>query len=390
MRAKGNKVIRVGVIGASGYAVEMLELFRARLHRMEIVGLFAIGQDEAGVGIAKRFGIPVFFDFEKFMLAMSDLAEVVYNASPPHAHVSTTRAAIDVGLAVWLEKPPVTTQADFTLLLDSIEQRQARVEVCFNNLYNPVLIDLGKALSRGQFGRVRAIHTIGGFMRDRHYFNRNTWSGRIEKMGVLIRDGSLSNALSHSVANALFLGRSNQLFDSIANWQGNLYRVLSPESEDTVSLEATGASGISYTFNLSLVVDAPIPPTNIIDTEAGLIYFKNYRTIEYAEGFDSSSLGILKQTELDDDVRCYMLSALCESHLGQRNPAVTFGDTSPFVSFLESVYSTATVDCLELNNEPDASVEMGRFIRENLVHASKQGASVDLREQLNFAQLDRV
>lgn len=347
------KPLKIGILGGSNYAAEMLDLMHLRINGLEVTALCCLEKTEPAAQLAAQLRIQTFQSSTSFFQHAKSHCDIIYNALPPHLHASYSIEALSLRIPVWLEKPPVTTLEDYNILLHAIRHNQLPVFTCFNNLYNPTLNALKQELLSGKFGRIREIHTIGGFCRKPAYFKRSSWAGKVSiNDDTIIRDGSFSNALSHAVVNALFLAGSNiESLDSFELLSCHRIRSLSSESEDTAIFEGLGSKGCRFTFNLSLVLEDAIPPCNRIVTDKAVFLFQNYEQV-LLEHIGGNSCRYTIPT-VARDVRIDMLEELRDKTFAISYPSEDFERILPFVSLIEQIYAadTVTVDYSKIRSK---------------------------------------
>ena len=112
---------------------------------------------EAARAIAKGHSPPpqVFADWED-ALAVKSLDAVII-ATPHHLLAPITRRAIELGLAVLVEKPAGLSAAELEGLASFARERSALVRVGFNHRYHPAFREIHSLRSREDFGELMFI-----------------------------------------------------------------------------------------------------------------------------------------------------------------------------------------------------------------------------------------
>ncbi len=127
-------VIRLATIGTS----TITERFIEAVSRVDGVAVeIAYSRDlDRGRAFAERTGIP---DAVDDLAALAGRVDAVYVGSPNGAHAAQARAAIDLGLHVFLEKPATPTSEEFAELVSYAAERGVVVFEGMRNAYDPGL-----------------------------------------------------------------------------------------------------------------------------------------------------------------------------------------------------------------------------------------------------------
>jgi len=90
------------------------------------------------------------------MIETADLDAVVI-AAPTTAHAALTRAAIDRGLPILVEKPLAATVAEGIELVTAARARDVPLQVGHVERFNPAVLELGRRLENGWLGTLYSI-----------------------------------------------------------------------------------------------------------------------------------------------------------------------------------------------------------------------------------------
>lgn len=214
--------------------------------------------------------------------------DVVTLPTPIPLHAAQHAAVVAAGAACYLEKPPSLWWPEFQGMLerDVIARRQTHVG--FNFVGDPFRFDLKRRILCGEFGALRTATLCALWPRDRAYFQRNGWAGRLYRKGQWILDSCIGNALAHYVQNLLFWcgTREVESVGEVANVQASLFRAHPIESFDTVFLRAAMANGATVRIAASHAADAQSFEKETLTFEKATIRFANWRTatIEFSDG----------------------------------------------------------------------------------------------------------
>jgi predicted dehydrogenase len=108
---------------------------------------------------AERFGVERTFEDADAMLAAVDLDAAVI--AVPHAlHAPITRACLQRGLHVLLEKPMTIDPADAYELVDLADRLGLQIVVGYAYHYNPQVLAVRSAIAQGRIGELEAVSCL--------------------------------------------------------------------------------------------------------------------------------------------------------------------------------------------------------------------------------------
>lgn len=145
-------MVRVALIGTSMISHQFAESSR-RVPGLQLAGVLSRDADRAAA-VAQQIGAPQSWSDIEEMLASPDV-DAVYVASPNSLHHAQCRAALQAGKHVLVEKPAVTTAAEFMELIALAESQGVVLFEGMRNAHDP-----GMALVREllpQVGTVRRV-----------------------------------------------------------------------------------------------------------------------------------------------------------------------------------------------------------------------------------------
>lgn len=250
--------LRLGLVGAGGYGTRHLEA-------LDTIG----GRSNARlVAVADPFPgkLPQLAEKEirgyasmEQMLDGEELDAVII-AAPIPRHFSMTKLALDHGLHVYLEKPPVPLiqQLDELIALDGGE----RVCVGFQLVHSEPIHHLKQIIAGGKLGKLVSIRGGGSAPRRRSYYTRAAWAGRMTLHGEPVFDGPMTNALAHVLQNIMYLGGTEEnSYASPREIRAELYRGAEIESYDSSCVKGFLDSGASFFFAATHASREIIPHT---------------------------------------------------------------------------------------------------------------------------------
>lgn len=247
---------RVAVAGIGGFARDhhqaLCELENEQLLR--VVGTSDprerdLGPIKAQFDFAGR-GVAVFDDFSAMLDAGCDWVTL---STPIPLHAPMHAACVQRRLPCYLEKPPTLDPAELEEMIALDARADRQTQVGFIYVYEPERIRLKERLLRGEFGRLERVSVLGLWPRDRAYYERNSWAGRLRAGDSLVLDSCMGNAMAHYVHNVLFFAG----IDRLDSWGGcrrveaRLLRANPIEGADTVVLRGESEADIEIRLGLT-------------------------------------------------------------------------------------------------------------------------------------------
>ncbi len=265
---------QLALIGISGYGRIHLQLARECRDRGEadIVAATVINPAEEAENIAelRAHGTEIFSDYPAMLHARRGRIDLCLIPTGIHWHARMTIAALEAGANVLVEKPLAGSTADVAAIR-AAEQRAGRfVAVGFQDFHDPGTAWLKGELQRGAIGEVRSVRFLGLWPRDRAYFTRNDWAGRLQVGGVPVFDSPLNNAFAHFVMLSLFFANP----DARAAWRMQLddveiFRAHDIESFDTCVVTSHIPGGARLWFGATHACRETVEPEIDIHGTAG-------------------------------------------------------------------------------------------------------------------------
>lgn len=341
-----SKVIHLGIIGMGGFAGSHHDAVKRLEEQGECRLICACDPNPAGFEDRIREwdlpgrGVAIFDDYKDMLDACRDRLDLVIIPTPVHLHALMHRACVELGLPVYLEKPPTLDHAELDEMLVVEDRASKLTNVGFNFIIDSQRQRLKRRILSGEFGVVRLVCFRGLWPRPVSYFQRNTWAGRLVLDGQLVLDSCMGNAMAHYVHNTLFWAGSEELFSwgEISEVTAELYRAHDIQGMDTVFARAKIERGPDVQMALSHACDgAPQNPKWVVCDDAVIRYTtgRGYE-IEWKDG----------RTETGEpDMRV----GLCDNLLGYLaylrgdvdRPLTRLIDSRPFVHCCDLVYVAA-------------------------------------------------
>lgn len=346
--------VRIAIIGMGGFAGVHHDVVRkleasglCRLHCTCDPAMASFTERQEKLDFLPR-QVRLFTDYVQMLDACRGELDVVTVPTPIPLHAPMHRAAVERGLAVYLEKPPTVNWRELEAML-AVEQRAAKAtNVGFNYIIEAERQELKARLVAGEFGRVRRVTVLGRWPRPTTYYERAGWAGRLDLHGGLVLDSPMGNAMAHLVHNALFWAGADALWSwaAVAAVQAELYRAHAIQGTDTVFLTAALAGGAELRLAMTHACDgAAANEETVVCERATLCYALDVGAspavrrirIHWQDGREE-----VRELPFPDyvieNVRAYL-----EYVLGRRDrPLTRLVDSRPFVHLNNLAYIAAT------------------------------------------------
>jgi len=265
-------MISACIIGISGFGKTHYEdlMREVDARRCRLVGATVINQDEEREKCSelRRIGCPLFTDYRAMLDACTGRAEICFIPTGIHQHRDMTVAALDRGINVFVEKPLAATLEEVRAIQDAERRSGKFAAVGYQVFYGRETHFMKDLLLSGRLGSLRSIKSLGLWPRDRAYYARNRWAGRLRADDRWVLDSPFNNALSHQLALMCFLaGDSPHTAARLRTVQAELYHAYEIESADTASLRIVTSRDLPITFVVSHCSEAWVNPDITIEAE---------------------------------------------------------------------------------------------------------------------------
>lgn len=329
--------VRIGIIGMGGFAAWHHNVV-ARLEEKGLAKLIctcdpqtaAFTVEQQTWRLADRH-VSVFNHYRQMLDACHRDLDLLVVPTPINLHAEMHRAGVELGIPVYLEKPPTL---DYLELEDMIRRdRQARKSslVGFNFIIEKPRLALKQRILSGEFGAVTGTTLMAHWPRPADYFRRNSWAGRLMMDDRVVLDSCFGNANAHFVHNMLFWAGGPELFSwaQISAVRAELYRAHAIEGADTFFVEADTANGATMRFAVTHACAGQSLHCETVICERA--------EIRYIVGQHAEVRWLDGRTERIDIGR---FDGLMDNHIEYHRylrgeidrPATSLGDSRPFVA----------------------------------------------------------
>lgn len=174
----------------------------AQVHAKSVAGmenarLVAVADicPEKAEAMGDAYGAKAYYDLEE-MLAKEEI-DVLHICTPHYLHVPMAIRALNAGINVFMEKPPVINSAQWEELKQTVEQckGKSRLGLCFQNRFNDSVQYVKAKLSEGVYGKVLGVRGMVTWNRGMDYYRSNDWRGKLATEG----GGALINQSIHTL-----------------------------------------------------------------------------------------------------------------------------------------------------------------------------------------------
>lgn len=285
MLAIGMRPITVAVAGLGGFAGQ---------HHAALAALEKEGECRV-IATCDPNGVAMLAEADPYDLAGREIAlyprleellathrpELVTLPTPIPLHAVQHQAVLQAEAACYLEKPPTLDLEEFEAMAARDAKARFQTQVGFNFVGDPFRRALQARVQAGEFGSLRTATLAAVWPRDRAYYGRNDWAGRLRVGEQWVQDSPLGNAISHYVQNLLSWASATE----VQGVESLLYRAHKIESFDTAFVRARAGETELRIALTHLGIDATFEHETL-HFERATVRFANWRaaTIEHADG----------------------------------------------------------------------------------------------------------
>lgn len=193
-------------------------------------------------------GAKHYTDYEQ-MLGEHPEADFVVIATPIAAHKPMCIRALRAGFHVIVEKPPAVTVQDIDEMIAAQRESGRLCQVNFQNTSGAAFRNLLDRLNAGEIGRITHVTGVGMWKRQRSYYERTRWAGKLVCDGQFVLDGTINNPFAHLMHNCLLAAGSGDAAAAAPEWvQAELYHANEIEGDDVSCVRFGTVGGVSVHF----------------------------------------------------------------------------------------------------------------------------------------------
>jgi len=295
-----------------------------------------------------RDGVEVFPSLDAMLVVAPD---VVTLPTPIPLHAEQHAAVVAAEAACYLEKPPSLWWPEYVAMATRDEGARVPTQVGFNFVGDPFRQALKRRILDGEFGPLQEVTFLGLWPRERAYYTRNDWAGRLRTGGHPVFDSPFGNAMAHYVQNLLFWGGEPVAkVETVRAWLARAHLI---ESCDTGFVAARLAGGVILRLGVTHAGTETADRETLVLRDAR-VTFPNWRTarIDGADG----------RTEiLESDVRDQgeMLRRNFEEYFavvrGERPaPTTSLAESASFVRLCGLAFASSEIRTLTSDSADEA------------------------------------
>ena len=187
--------MKAGIVGCGAISA-MHAAALANMEGTDIAGAADIKPERAQAFCDKYGGNP-YSSLEE--LLKNEKPDVLHICTPHYLHVPMAELAAGAGCAVFTEKPPVISRAQWQRLCDV--GKQIPLGICFQNRYNDSVLYIKELLAKGNPGKFLGARALLTWSRDAGYYIESGWRGSLETEG----GGVLINQAIHTMDLLVYL-----------------------------------------------------------------------------------------------------------------------------------------------------------------------------------------
>ncbi|MDF2661909.1 MAG: oxidoreductase domain protein [Paenibacillus sp.] len=269
----------VGIGGFGSYHVKtMLGLAGEGLLDIVAFAELNIGAYRETYDALTASGAKHYTDYEE-MLGAHPEADFVVIATPIAAHKPMCIRALRSGFHVIVEKPPAVTVQDIDEMIAAQRESGRLCQVNFQNTSGTAFRQLLDRLNAGAIGRITDVTGVGMWKRQRSYYERTRWAGKLVCDGQFVLDGTINNPFAHLMHNCLLAAGSGDAAASAPDWvQAELYHANEIEGDDVSCVRIGTARGVNVHFYAMLCHERnDAPSISIQGTEGEALWHYDNR-----------------------------------------------------------------------------------------------------------------
>jgi UDP-N-acetyl-2-amino-2-deoxyglucuronate dehydrogenase len=290
-----------------------------------------------------------FYSNYEVMLEKEDL-DCVHICLPHYLHYPVTKACVEKGVHVFLEKP-LGLNSDEGLALVNLEEKSkdVKIGVCLQNRNNESFEKLQEIISTGEYGPIKGVKGLVAWFRPKEYYDVQPWRGQWKYAGggVMINQALHTLDLMQLVGGEIeyIRGSVDQLLD---------YEI---EVEDTASARIqfkNGAKGLFFATNAN-ADNSSVELEVLFDKERFII--KDSILIRVNEAGEKEEL--MEDAKLPGSKHYY--GASHSKTINQFYSAI-IENTQDYIHAKDALASIAIIDAIHLSSEKKQAIKMEVFL----------------------------
>lgn len=272
-----SKKVSLLIIGAGGYGNSYLNSILSKIdtERFAIKGVVDPNPSTCRyLEDLKNLRVPFYKCMEEFYA--NNTADLAIISSPIQFHLSQSCYALEHGSNVLCEKPICATIQDALKMIDARNKSGKFLAIGYQWSYEDAILNLKRDILCGKFGNPKRLKTLVLWPRNRQYYNRSTWAGKVKDIcGNWILDSVANNATAHYLHNMFFiLGDKLDTSAYPISVKAELYRANNIENFDTCTIQAFTENSVEILFYATHAVKEQRGPVFKYEFENGIVTFE--------------------------------------------------------------------------------------------------------------------
>ncbi|WP_144554739.1 Gfo/Idh/MocA family protein [Bacillus sp. X1(2014)] len=286
-----------------------------------------------------------FYSNYEEMLEKEDL-DCVHICLPHYLHYPVTKACVEKGVHVFLEKPlGLNTEEGLALVEIEQENKDIKIGVCLQNRNNESFEKLQEIINSGEYGPIKGVKGLVAWFRPKQYYDIQPWRGQWKYAG----GGVMINQALHTLDLMQLVG------GEIESLRGSVDQLLdyNIEVEDTASARIqfkNGAKGLFFATNAN---------ADNSSVELEVLFDKARFTIKDSILTMVNEAG--EKEELMEDAKLpgskHYYGASHAKTINQFYSAIT-ENTEEYIHAKDALASIAIIDAIHLSSEKKQSIKM--------------------------------
>ncbi|MBE5961271.1 MAG: Gfo/Idh/MocA family oxidoreductase [Lachnospiraceae bacterium] len=242
--------MRIAIVGCGNIA----QVHARVIERLDNAKLMAVADCnlKKAVEMATKYGCHSYESLDDML--DSERIDILHICTPHNTHTDLAITALNRGIHVFMEKPPVINQEQWIRLQEAVRENKekAKLGFCFQNRYNESVQYVKERVQNGSYGRILGARGIVTWNRNADYYENSEWRGRLSLEG----GGVLINQAIHTLDLLQYIiGERPEFIHTIMDRQHLPEEI---EVEDTVAMYITyKMSRVCFYATTSYVTDAP-------------------------------------------------------------------------------------------------------------------------------------
>lgn len=289
-----SKKVSLLIVGAGGYGNTYLRGLLSNLESEKFTIKGVVDPNPATCRFLedlKKLQVPFYKSMEEFYAV--DTADLAIISSPIHFHAPQSCFALEHGSNVLCEKPICATIQDALKMAEVRDRSGKFLAIGYQWSFADAMLELKQDILSGKLGRPKCLKTLVLWPRDKRYYNRNAWAGKIkDEKGNWILDSVANNATAHYLHNMFFvLGDKPDTSAYPVSVKAELYKANNIENFDTCAIKAYTEDGVEILFYASHAVRDLKGPVFNYEFEKGVVTFSEDSSEDkniYAKFYDGT------------------------------------------------------------------------------------------------------